>query len=212
MNLKEKAYSIIKKRIIDGEYLPGQMLNEKEIIQELNISRTPFREAINALTKESLVNLYPRRGMFVAEISIKDIADIYSIRDVLEPFAVRLATGNIPKEVLQHLKDSMQDYGAKSYDEIVREDEDMHAVLLKYADNAYLSRMMENLYEHNKRVRVLSTRSDDDVRETIKQHTIIVEAMLEGDVDKAMVEMRKHIASSRERAFEHIFANRNVSL
>ncbi|MBC5648220.1 GntR family transcriptional regulator [Christensenella tenuis] len=210
MNLKEKAYDVIKERILNGVYPPGQMLNEKEIIEELSISRTPFREAINALCKESLINIFPRRGMFVAEITVKDVADIYSIRKVLEPFAVRLAFENIPKEVLLDLKEKMQDFNEKSYDQIVREDEDLHSILLRYADNAYLSRMMENLYEHNKRVRVLSTRSAEDVKITIQQHQIILEAMLDGDVDKAAQEMEKHIESSRERAFRHIFTNNSV--
>lgn len=212
MNLKEKAYDVLKERIINGVYSPGQMLNEREIIEELNISRTPFREAVNALGKESLVNIYPRRGMFVAEITVKDVADIYSIRKVLEPFAVRLAYGNIPQEVLLDLKERMLDVNKTNYDQSIREDEDLHGVILRYADNAYLSRMMENLYEHNKRVRVLSTRSEDVVEVTINQHLVILEAMLAGDVEKAAEEMERHIESSRERAFQQIFSNNSFKL
>lgn len=212
MNLKEKAYDVLKERIINGVYSPGQMLNEREIIEELNISRTPFREAVNALGKESLVNIYPRRGMFVAEITVKDIADIYSVRKVLEPFAVRLAYGNIPDEVLVSLKQRMIGVNKTNYDQIIREDEDLHSILLKYADNAYLSRMMENLYEHNKRVRVFSTRSEDVVEITIRQHLVILEAMLAGDVEKAAKEMENHIESSRERAFQQIFSNNSFKL
>lgn len=212
MNLKEKAYDVLKDRIINGVYSPGQMLNEREIIEELNISRTPFREAVNALGKESLVNIYPRRGMFVAEITVKDVADIYSIRKVLEPFAVRLAYGNIPDEVLLDLKERMLDVNKTNYDQSIREDEDLHGIILRYADNAYLSRMMENLYEHNKRVRVLSTRSEDVVEVTINQHLVILEAMLAGDVEKAAEEMERHIESSRERAFQQIFSNNSFKL
>lgn len=212
MNLKEKAYDVLKERIINGVYSPGQMLNEREIIEELNISRTPFREAVNALGKESLVNIYPRRGMFVAEITVKDVADIYSIRKVLEPFAVRLAYGNIPDEVLLDLKERMLDVNKTNYDQSIREDEDLHGIILRYADNAYLSRMMENLYEHNKRVRVLSTRSEDVVEATINQHLVILEAMLAGDVDKAATKMEQHIESSRERAFQQIFSNNSFKL
>lgn len=69
MVLREKAYRIIKERIIKGEYRPGQPLNEKAIIEELSISRTPFREAIHALNEENLVQVYPNRGIFVREYS-----------------------------------------------------------------------------------------------------------------------------------------------
>ena len=216
MNLKEKAYDIIKKRIINGEYLPGQMLNEKQIIEEINVSRTPFREAINALSKENLVNIFPNRGMFVSEITIKDIADLYTVRAELEPFAVKLAIPNIPKDALLMLKKKLEKYIDEgehaNYGDIVKDDEDLHNMILKYAGNIYLSRMMENIFEHNQRVRVLSTRSPEDVIETLKQHMVILDAMLRGDAEEAANEMKNHIISSRERAFEHILKNGVFSL
>lgn len=216
MDLKAKAYDILKERIINGRYAPGEMLNEKQIIEEINVSRTPFREAINALSKENLVNIYPRRGMFVSEITIKDIADLYTVREELESFAVKLAIPNIPKDTLLILKNKLEIYIAKNYeanyDEIVKEDEGLHNLILKYAGNIFLSRMMENIYQHNQRIRVLSTRSTEDVLETLKQHMVILEAMLDGNEEKAAQEMKNHIVSSRERAFEHILKNGKVSL
>ena len=209
MNLKEEAYEMLKDRILNGVYLPGQMLNEKSIIEELGISRTPFREAINALSKENLVDIYPRRGMFVTEITLKDVSDLYGMRKILEPFAVRLAFPNIPPTVLTELKGKLENFSEKSYDQIVREDEDLHSMILRYADNTYLSRMMEQLYEHNKRVRVFSTRSEEDVRITISQHQVILDALIAGDVERAVKEMEQHIDTSRERAFHHIFANKS---
>ena len=83
--LREKAYRAIKDRIVSGQYRPGQPLNEKEIIQELQISRTPFREAINALNEENLVQIFPNRGIFVRELTLRDVSDGFEIRLLLEP-------------------------------------------------------------------------------------------------------------------------------
>ena len=106
----------------------------------------------------------------------------------------------------------MQKNYEANYDEIVKEDEGLHNLILKYAGNIFLSRMMENIYQHNQRIRVLSTRSTEDVLETLKQHMVILEAMLDGNEEKAAQEMKNHIVSSRERAFEHILKNGKVSL
>ena len=84
MVLRDKIYNTIKERITSGKYAPGQPLDEKQIIEELRTSRTPFREAINALSEEGLVEVYPYRGIFVRDLSVKDIADGFDIRLLLE--------------------------------------------------------------------------------------------------------------------------------
>lgn len=213
MNLKEKAYNAIKQRIIEGRYPPGSMLNEKEIIEELEISRTPFREAINVLAKEHLVVIVPRRGMFVADITVKDIVDIYNIRGILEPFAVRLAMQNkIPHEELETFWKKMEDLENKPNAQVAKEDEDLHGMILRYAGNVYLERMMENLYVHNIRVRILSLEKESDRLQTSMEHKKILEAMLEGDIDEAAKRMEQHIEGSKSRAFERILDKGNLAI
>ena len=75
-NLKIKAYNYIKNKIISGVYPPNQKIEESEISNELNFSRTPIREAINTLKDEGWITIIPRKGIFVSEISLKDINDI----------------------------------------------------------------------------------------------------------------------------------------
>ena len=95
MVLRDKIYKTIKERITNGTYAPGQPLDEKKIIEELQTSRTPFREAINALSEEGLVEVYPYRGIFVRDLSVKDIADGFDIRLLLEPRVLELACQRI---------------------------------------------------------------------------------------------------------------------
>ena len=103
MVLREKAYRIIKERIIKGEYRPGQPLNEKAIIEELSISRTPFREAIHALNEENLVQVYPNRGIFVRELTLQDIMDGFDVRYLLEPYVLELAAVRMPGSMVEEM-------------------------------------------------------------------------------------------------------------
>ena len=104
-NLKEKAYIHLKEKIIKCEYPPGMALSERDLMETLGVSRTPIREAINLLEQENLIKIYPRRGMFVENITVKDIQDIFTVRKTVEPLVTKLATphiktcGSRPKQI-----------------------------------------------------------------------------------------------------------------
>ena len=84
-SLKERAYRIIKDKIIRCEYMPGDFLNEKSLIEEIGASRTPIREALNKIEQENLVKIIPKRGVVVSEITMKDISEIFQVRECVSP-------------------------------------------------------------------------------------------------------------------------------
>ncbi|MDL2237478.1 GntR family transcriptional regulator [Christensenellaceae bacterium OttesenSCG-928-K19] len=211
-SLKGRAYDLVKQRIVSGVYPPGHMLNEKEIIGELGISRTPFRDAVNVLAEEGLVNIVPRRGMYVAEITVKDIVDMYGIRDMLEPFALGLAMKNkLPKEMLLRLQKQVEIAG-KNYERVIQDDETLHALIIRYANNAYLQRMLESLYLHGRRVRIVSGGDDGDTNDINLEHIMMIESMLEGDIGQAQSQMKQHIANAKRRAFSRILETGELSI
>ena len=83
--LRDKVYKYLKNKISKHEYKPGSPIIEKEIENALSVSRTPIREAIRKLEQESLVEVFPRKGAFVSNISVKRIVEIYDIREIIEP-------------------------------------------------------------------------------------------------------------------------------
>ena len=89
--LSEQAYRAIRDRIVSLELRPGAVINEKELIESLGIGRTPVREALRRLAQEQLVEVYPRRGMFVTTVEIRDLASLCEVRSVLESHAAYLA-------------------------------------------------------------------------------------------------------------------------
>ncbi len=91
LSLSQKAYELIRRRIVDLELLPGAILDEGRLQSELGVGRTPIREALLRLSMERLVTIVPRRGIFVAEIGITDLQQIFEVRILLEAQAARLA-------------------------------------------------------------------------------------------------------------------------
>lgn len=212
VSLKDKTYEILKRRIINCVYPPGTLLKEREIIEELGVSRTPFRETISALMYEDLVQVIPYQGIFVSEITLRDIENLYAVRERLELYALELCMETVPESALVAGIDRLQNADAQAYtDEAMRLDENVHTLVLHYADNKLLKRMMDGLYDQMRRVRVLSTTQDQHVSCTDQEHLAILQAMLEHDADKALEVMRWHIQSSKARALAALL-NKNDKL
>ena len=91
INLKKYAYNEIKDKIVNCIYAPGSLLNEQILASELNISRTPIREALSHLQEEGLITIMPKKGILVSNITISDMSQIYQVRLEVEPFVVKLS-------------------------------------------------------------------------------------------------------------------------
>ncbi len=206
-SLKDKAYTIVKDRIINCVYPPGSVLVEKDIIEEIAVSRTPFREAINALSKEGLVEMLPRKGVFVKSITLKDINDLYAVREINEPFALRLAMQHIPAIALRQAYDNMERLQKTVGDGNMVEEENLHRLILSYVDNRLLERIMDDIYVQNHRLSVLCNKDEANLLETKRQHLEIAKHMLENDEDAAVHAMENHIRSSKQRALDCIMSS-----
>lgn len=211
MVLREKTYKIIKERIVSGQYRPGQPLNEKEIIEELNISRTPFREAVHALNEENLVQIFPNRGIFVRELTFSDITNGFNIRYLLEPYVVELASVRMPKRVMEELIKRIEEVDRSDYSALLSEDDHFHTALLQYVDNNQLSRIMMNLYEYNHfQVVLIDDTATDYIRnirtssvyQSLDEHKAILNHMLCGDTPGAVKAMQEHIINAKKRLLQ----------
>jgi|Cm1ome_4_1110797.scaffolds.fasta_scaffold05600_5 DNA-binding GntR family transcriptional regulator len=209
MVLREKVYQVIKERIVNGQYRPGQPLNEKEIIEELQVSRTPFREAINALNEENLVQIFANRGIFVREITAKDLANSFEIRFLLEPYVTRVACLHMPDAVIRNLVERCQNCLAAGYRDMLREDEYYHQTLLQYIDNRQLTKIMRNLYEQN-RMQVamfdaaekglISERRQKAAIASVQEHLGILTHIAKRDADGAAQATEAHLIEAQKRA------------
>ncbi|MGL4654181.1 GntR family transcriptional regulator [Cetobacterium sp.] len=206
-SLKEKAYEEIKELIISGKLKTNERIDEDLLSKSLQVSRTPVREAINKLEQEGWISIVPRKGMFVKNISIKEINDIFQVRSNLEPIILKMAFYKIDKDYLLSLKNKFLEFSIKevltseekqSLDNL---DNDLHLFILKNCANDYIIKMMENVYEHNMRIRNLSPQPPVRRFEALKEHLDIIDCILKGDLDEAIEGLKNHNLKAKEGFF-----------
>ena len=201
-SLKEQVYDYLKEKIIHCEFAPGTPLSERELARDLNISHTPIRDAFNLLQKEKLVKIYPKQGVFVTHITIKEIQEIFTVREVIEPLATRLATTKLPEEIITEFENIYHGL-VKPLDqgEHIKLDRRFHSTIASFCDNNYIEQILTNIYDQNNRIRILSIRSDARQMETIEEHKVILDFIRRREPEQAAQAMHQHIINARATAY-----------
>lgn len=209
LDLKNQAYQYIKNKIITGEYRPGEDIDEKEIQESMGMSRTPVREALIRLENDNLVDIYPRKGIFVSNITPKLIKNVFQVRLIVEPQVLRIVAPLIDKEHLKELKEKFlnKPEGLSEKETVfyyVDLDMELHSYINDLCDNIYLTNMMDNIFEQNQRMRYQTYNIMERDKETTKEHLRLIDRLIDGDVEKAEEELVEHLKKSQEIAFEYI--------
>jgi DNA-binding GntR family transcriptional regulator len=204
--LKQRAYSLLKERIITWQLRPGQFLSEKGLGVEFGMSRTPIREALALLTQESLVRVEPRRGAFVAELSIHDILEIFELREAIETWVVRKVAGRSADGRLAEFERAFRE--GHAYEEpdhrhaVALLDQEFHNYLVELAENRRCSALYRNLQDQNQRVRFLSSLRPERLQASRAEHLRICTTLMDGNVEEAARCMLQHIQNARTAALQ----------
>lgn len=193
-----KAYRVIKEKIITLQLVPGAVIQDAELMQELGIGRTPIREALKLLEAEKLVVTVPRRGIFVAPISITDLQQVIEVRLELEGLALRLACERANAEDMVRLEkyyDALagNDIHALPTRERLELDREIHMELAKAAHNAFLFVEVERFYDLARRLWYYTLGRVRPSEVNIRSHQDIIQAVLFRDAVTAEQLMRQHI-------------------
>mgnify|MGYP005849445043 CR=1 FL=1 len=189
----EKAYLQIRDRIVRVKMAPGSVIREQELMAELGLGRTPIREALKQLHNENLVVVVPRRGMFVADISITDLHQIYEVRLEIEP--LRLAAERISPEQLAELRQlaaEAQTIDTEDVQATLALDGRFHRLMAKACGNRFLRSQIEMLYHLSLRIWHLSLDRLCPRDVDLEAHTEILTAIQQGDGNLARQRMRRH--------------------
>lgn len=211
MGKVSEAYEKIKNKILEGELLPLADISEDELQNELSLSRTPIHEALQILEKEGFVNIYPRKGTIVSEMTLDLIFGVYEARELNEPYITRHACAILPDIWLNKMKKEYEDFSAigqnikdvearRHYIELDRE---LHGKILETCRNTFLKSMMANIYDHSHRLRVRTDRQNKRYDLSVNEHLAIIEALLARDPDAAEQVAREHVIRSKETAFKY---------
>ena len=192
----EIAYHEIKDRIIRINLRPGSVINEAALMSELDLGRTPIREALKQLQAEQLIIVSPRRGMYVSDIAITDLVQIHEVRIEVEANCARLAAQRIPRQKLNEIEDLVHKaHHSENYvmDELIILDRHFHSLIAQAADNRFLYKDWEYYYNLSLRMwyLILNYLQPEDVG--IEDHNGILVALANGDIQSADQQMRRHI-------------------
>jgi DNA-binding GntR family transcriptional regulator len=200
-SLADRAYHAIRDMIVSLELRPGAVIDERRLMQQLGIGRTPIREALRTLAQEGLVEVYPRRGMFVTSVEIHDLASLAEVRSVLESSAARLAAGRATDEdraAVAALLDELEHHEALGQRELMALDERIHRRVYRAAHNGFLESSLERYYVLALRIWYLALDQARELEQAVLDHREILEAIRDGDADGAERTMRRHVVEFEE--------------
>ncbi|MCI8423585.1 MAG: GntR family transcriptional regulator [Lawsonibacter sp.] len=178
--MANQAYDYLYQKIMRCEYLPGQELNEKLLVEETGFGRTPLREALLLLQKEGMVDIFPRKGMRISLMTEKSVKDLYQTRKLIEPTVIEEYKTLYSKgRLIQYQQSFQQSADAPDLDRFLL-DIDFHAYLISITDNKILMEMYNRLMLIQARLAMyaalknaVNAREDD-----LAQHCAIIDALL----------------------------------
>jgi DNA-binding GntR family transcriptional regulator len=183
--------------IVDGEIGPGERLNEVQLAEKLGVSRTPLREALNRLVAEGAVDARPRLGYFVKPLSSEEFDQIYDLRPILDPAALRIA--GLPDERrLARLEALNAKLAAERKPErAIALDDAWHLELLAHCRNRALVAMIENVMARTRRYELALMREQKSVADAGDAHSRIIEALRGSDLEAACSTLRSNLEGGK---------------
>lgn len=184
--------------IVDGQLAAGSRINEVHLARDLAVSRTPLREAIARLIREDTLVAVPRVGAFVKPLTIEEFEQVYSIRTLLDPEALRLA--GIPSksqiERLERLNARIQ--ASKDPDKVVDLDDEWHLLLIDACPNNILLDLIRDFMRRTRRYELALMRERKQVEVATETHGEIIAALRRSDLPGATAILRRNMEMGNE--------------
>jgi DNA-binding GntR family transcriptional regulator len=199
--ISDRAYSELRQRIVTLRLPPGTALREQELMDELEIGRTPLREAVKRLALENLVAVQPRSGTYVTSVDAADIVHISEVRAELEAHAAELAARRLSDPLRARAEALLEQIAAVGggANALMGLDESIHRLIWEASRNPYLIETLERYFVLSLRVWYVVLDRVPGLTTAVLDHAGLLEAVLAGDADRARDLMREHvIAFERE--------------
>lgn len=204
MNSSDQAYFALRERILDGQLKPGTALKERDLCDQLNVSRTPVREALRRLSADGLAEVRPRRSIVVSSFNESELTEIFELGIVLESFVAGLAAEKAtPTDIarleaildeMTLLADSADPGRAEHY---VKLDQTFHDAIAATARNPRISEILRQAVSIRVLANIFDKYESGDFSTSITQHRTIVGAIASGDIEWAQSAMGNHIRTGR---------------
>ncbi len=195
-SLADQAYSSIRRLIVTAELAPGSVLSEAELQDSLGLGRTPIREALRTLANDHLVDVYPRRGMFVAGVDVRDLRALSEVRAVLEPFAAGIAAerrDDSDVAAIDQLLAEIREHKNVDIRTLIDLDERIHHRVYAATHNSFLISDLNRYYTHALRIWFLALDNVENLTEAVEEHAELLTAIRDSNARLAVKIMTRHI-------------------
>ena len=213
-SLSAAAYSAIQRDIIRCALPPGAEFTENGLVSRYQMGKTPIRQALARLAQEGMVRILPRRGYLVAPISIKDVEDIFYLRQLLETDAVRLAAGRVNAEHLRRLDEICRaGYDPADPDsaaEYLRINTEFHVTIAKASGNERLAAIVAQLLREMERLFHVGLRLRNRSEEMAHEHRDLVEALVAGEGETARRIAAAQIDTARRMVMDGLLSSTHL--
>lgn len=190
-SLAEYAYASVKEKIIFHEFKGGDAIDELMLAKDLELSRTPVREAVQRLAQEGLLRIIPRKGVLVTELTLDLMRQVFEARSPCEVQIVRLAAKRADENEIKEMSDALAEMNSlipeRRFKELLEADRKFHMALARAAKNRLLYEMFEKVYSLGLRFWYLALleKSVSEVRQEISLHMTLLKAVKAKDPDAA---------------------------
>lgn len=204
--LREMVFEVLREAIMSGQLPPGERLMEVQLAEEMGVSRTPVREAIRRLELDGFVVMVPRKGAYVAGMSVKDVISVFEIRTSLERLAASLAAERMSETELEDLErllvelsETWEEGDVEHWAEL---DSRFHEQIYRATKNERLVQMMNNIFEQINRYRMICLAQIEVRQNSLEEHKKLLEAIAERNPAKAKVAASEHIENTQNSLLE----------
>lgn len=214
MDKSNEIYNIIKNRIVAQQYTSRMKMNQSTLAKEFNVSRTLVINALIKLSADGLLDSVKQKGFFVHDISIKELSELFILREVIEDIAAKDLSEKITKKQLQILGhyfndppkyDNIEDY----YHWYSAEDMKFHNSILEFCSNTTIKKLNESIQLLNRTFMVGLLRNPE---ETVGEHHEIVQAFYEKNSKKVSILIRKHLGETKNSLLNMLEQIENIGL
>ncbi|NPV06797.1 MAG: GntR family transcriptional regulator [Anaerolineae bacterium] len=205
---RDDAYLALKREIMSGAWPPGTQLHPASLAERLGMSRTPVRDALNALQQEGLVEILPRRGYFVSRITVRDVEEVFDLRLILEAATAKRAATRIAPDEIERLACLSRRYVAgdvESYKAYLEENREFHLAVAAATGNRLLEEALARVLDHMQRFLILRLDLSQDADDMLAEHHLLLDAFRARDPERAAEAMRLAIEHARDAVLESIF-------
>lgn len=212
-SFRDRAYASLKQAITTMDIYATRdpiRLDERQLSQDLGISRTPIREALNRLEQEGFIRSIPRKGMFIIRKTKKEILEIIAVWAALESMAARLITQNATDAEIANLRKLFVEFLGQGHDPSLHIDEyseaniRFHLAIVTLSKNKLLTDTMENLFIHMRSIRRKTIVESDRAERSIIDHMNIIEALEKRQTERAEQLVRQHSLDLAVHVEKHV--------